>query len=70
MVSVPATSGSAIVHPLDEVLAPREWPNARVEAWLDWAATLPMARSAPRHGDASGSAYDGVGFRAVKRLGE
>ena len=27
---------------IDEVLAPREWPNARVEAWLDWAATLPM----------------------------
>ncbi|HYF21996.1 MAG TPA: ribonucleotide reductase [Caulobacteraceae bacterium] len=24
-----------------EVVAPRDWPDARVEAWLDWAATLP-----------------------------
>ena len=24
-----------------EVLAPRDWPNARVEAWLDWADALP-----------------------------
>jgi ribonucleoside-diphosphate reductase alpha chain len=24
-----------------DVLAPSDWPNARVEAWLDWAKTLP-----------------------------
>jgi len=27
---------------IEEVLAPHQWPNARVEAWLDWAAALPM----------------------------
>jgi Sulfatase-modifying factor enzyme 1 len=36
----------------------------------NWAATLPIARSAARHGDSSGSGYDGVGFRAMKRLEE
>jgi ribonucleoside-diphosphate reductase alpha chain len=24
-----------------EMLAPTDWPNARVEAWIDWADTLP-----------------------------
>ena len=24
-----------------DVLAPSDWPNARVEAWVDWARTLP-----------------------------
>ena len=37
---------------IDDVLAPREWPNARVEAWLDWAATLPTDYPA---GDLPGS---------------
>ncbi|HEY5288858.1 MAG TPA: hypothetical protein VIJ59_02365, partial [Caulobacteraceae bacterium] len=39
----PATQTREVERAADlvAVLAPTDWTSARVEAWLDWAATLP-----------------------------
>ncbi|OYW83478.1 MAG: hypothetical protein B7Z26_00465 [Asticcacaulis sp. 32-58-5] len=60
----------------DEVLAPRDWSNARLEAWLDWADALPedLPQLAPdithriAHDDPFDLALGGAVERYAQRL--
>ncbi len=45
-----------------EILCPRDWPDARCEAWLDWSDSLPgdlPAGAGARLGDPEQEAFDG-----------
>jgi ribonucleoside-diphosphate reductase alpha chain len=71
--SPPEASARTIERPsgLVEVLAPRGWTSARIEAWLDWAdgleATIPSGKIPPEVTDLSGEMLLGAPDRYARR---